>query len=89
MLTVSGTKNDEQAERKFLHQGIANRAFERRFNLAEHVEVSEAALRDGMLTVRLHREIPEAMKPRSVPISDGGTSVLEHSKEDSANVEAA
>ncbi len=78
VLTVRGRKTEEQGERKFLHQGIANRAFERRFNLAEHVEVSAAALSDGMLTVNLHREVPEAMKPRTIPIGDGGTTTLEH-----------
>ncbi len=89
VLTVSGKRADEQVERKFLHRGIANRAFERRFNLAEHVEVSEAALSDGMLTVRLQREIPEAMKPRSVPIGAGDANVLEHAADEDASSKAA
>lgn len=80
VLTISGGKDADNQERQYLHQGIANRAFERRFNLAEHVEVTEADLSDGMLTVNLKREIPEAMKPRSIPIGDGDGrgNVLQH-----------
>ena len=78
VLTISGGKGAEAEQRQFLHQGIANRAFERRFNLAEHVEVTNAALSDGMLTVNLRREVPEAMKPRSIPIGDGDSNMLEH-----------
>lgn len=78
VLIISGAKSDDSEGRQFLHRGIANRAFERRFNLAEHVEVTEAALQDGMLTVSLRREVPEAMKPRSIPIEDGDSTVLEH-----------
>jgi molecular chaperone IbpA len=84
VLTISGGKGDETRERQYLHQGIANRAFERRFNLAEHVEVTEAALSDGMLTVNLRREVPEAMKPRSIPIEDSGGQVLEHEEENTS-----
>ena len=54
-----------------LHQGIATRAFERKFNLADHVQVTGAELANGLLTVSLVREIPEAMKPRKIAI--GGT----------------
>lgn len=78
VLTIRGGKGDDNAQRQFLYQGIANRAFERRFNLAEHVEVTDAALSDGILTVSLRREVPEAMKPRSIPIEDGAGNVLEH-----------
>ena len=77
VLTVRGKKADSDEERKFLHRGIANRAFERKFNLADHVEVTGAELRNGLLTISLVREIPEAMKPRSITINHTGD-VLEH-----------
>ena len=88
VLTVSGGKGAETKQRQFLHQGIANRAFERRFNLAEHVEVTDAALSDGMLTVNLRREVPEAMKPRSIPIGDGEGNMLEHEQENAPAAES-
>lgn len=78
VLTIRGEKaKKEDEERNFLHLGIANRAFERKFNLAEHVEVTSADLNNGLLAVNLLREIPEAMKPRSIAINQSGT-VLEH-----------
>lgn len=69
VLSVRGQKGEEQAKRRYLHQGIANRTFERKFNLAEHVEVTDADLSNGLLTVNLVREIPEAMKPRRIAIN--------------------
>lgn len=80
MLTVRGEKNVKD-ERKYLYQGIANRAFERKFNLADYVEVTGADLSNGLLTISLVKEIPEAMKPRSIAINQGGK-VLEHSLQD-------
>lgn len=77
VLTVRGKKAAVRDERKYLYQGIANRSFERKFNLAEHVEVTGADLNNGLLTISLVKEIPEAMKPRSIPIGDSGN-VLEH-----------
>ena len=68
-LTVSGRKAEEQAERTYLHRGIATRAFERRFHLADHVRVSGATHADGMLHIDLVREIPEALKPRRIEIA--------------------
>ena len=62
----------EKAERKFLHRGIAQRAFERRFQLADHIQVSGARLENGLLHIELVREIPEAMKPRQIAISGPG-----------------
>src|SRR6266545_2459682 len=66
VLTVKGEKKEEkqEGEREVLYRGIAARAFERRFQLAEHVEVTGASLENGLLHVDLKREIPEAMKPR-------------------------
>lgn len=75
-LTVKGEKADEQDVDgvEFLYRGIAKRAFERRFQLAEHVELTGASLRNGLLHIDLTREIPEAMKPRRIAISsDAGT----------------
>lgn len=75
-LTVKGEKADEQDVdgAELLYRGIAKRAFERRFQLAEHVEVTGASLRNGLLHIDLTREIPEAMKPRRIAISsDAGT----------------
>ncbi len=68
LLRVAGKKDDDSEQRKFLHRGIANRAFERRFQLADHVRVEGAHIRDGLLHVDLVREIPEAMKPRKIEI---------------------
>ena len=68
-LIVSARKADEKAERAYLHRGIATRAFERRFHLADHVKVTGAAHVDGMLHIDLEREVPEALKPRQIAIS--------------------
>ena len=76
VLTVRGDK-DAKDERKYLYQGIANRTFERKFNLADYVEVIGAELFNGLLTISLVKEIPETMKPKSIAINHGGN-VLEH-----------
>jgi molecular chaperone IbpA len=69
-LTVKGEKADDKTEgSEFLYRGIAGRAFERRFQLAEHVEVRGATLQNGLLHVDLVRVIPEAMKPRRIEIA--------------------
>ena len=70
-LTVSGKQAEDAQERDYLYQGIAARAFERRFRLADHVQVSGARLENGLLHIDLVREIPEALKPRRVEISSG------------------
>lgn len=67
-LTVSGKKQADNAERNYLHQGIAARNFERRFQLADHVEVTGARLTNGLLHIDLIRRIPEAMKPKKISI---------------------
>ncbi len=74
LLQVSGRKDDVSAEdrAKFLHLGIANRNFERRFELADFVRVEDATLEDGLLTVALVREVPDAMKPRKIAINGKG-----------------
>lgn len=70
-LTVTGSRADSDDGRTFLHQGIAGRSFQRRFQLAEHVEVAGASLVNGLLNVELRREIPESAKPRKISISGG------------------
>jgi len=68
-LVVSARKKEDDEERTFLHRGIATRAFERRFTLADHVRVTGASHADGMLHIELQREVPEALKPRRIEIS--------------------
>lgn len=67
-LSVSGNKASDQDDRVYLHRGIAARSFERRFQLADFVEVAGADLSDGLLHIDLHRNIPERLKPRMVSI---------------------
>lgn len=68
-LSIRGEKRTEQEDGTYLHRGIASRSFERRFQLADHVLVKGAALENGLLHVDLVRELPEAMKPRIIPIA--------------------
>ena len=73
ILTVKGEKKEEKREDgEVLYRGIAARAFERRFQLADHVEVTGASLENGLLHIDLVREIPEAMKPRKISIGAAG-----------------
>lgn len=69
VLSVRGKKEGGDSASTFLHQGIANRSFERKFNLADHIEVVNAELQDGLLKVSLVKEVPEAMKPKSIAIN--------------------
>jgi molecular chaperone IbpA len=72
-LFVTGQKKGSEEGRQYLHRGIATRAFKQTFNLADHVKVTGANLENGLLTVELKREVPEALKPRRIEIkSDGG-----------------
>jgi molecular chaperone IbpA len=70
-LIVSGRIEKQDRPGEYLYRGIAARAFERRFNLAEHVQVKGASLNDGLLHIELVREVPEAMKPRRIAITSG------------------
>ena len=72
LLVVAKAKKDDE-NKQYLHRGIARRAFERRFQLADHLRVAGASLDNGLLHVDLVREIPEAMKPRKIAISAGKT----------------
>ncbi len=69
LLTVIGRKREDNPEGEMLHVGIANRGFERRFELADYVRVQSADLADGLLTVDLVREVPEAMKPKKIAVN--------------------
>lgn len=73
VLIVRGSKPEEE-NRKYLYQGIAHRNFERKFDLAEHIQVSGAEMKNGLLKISLVKEIPEAMKPKEIPITDANTS---------------
>ena len=76
VLVVSGKKNEEN-DSSYIHRGIATRSFERRFALADHIQVRGADLKDGLLSIELIREIPEAMKPKKIKI--GGAAPIQRS----------
>ena len=75
-LVIAARKTADEASNSYLHRGIATRAFERRFKLADHVQVSAADHRDGMLHIDLTREVPEALKPRQIAIANAGPAAL-------------
>lgn len=82
LLTVVGQKNiTGNDNRDFLHVGIANRNFERRFQLADYVHVTEANMADGLLTIKLLREVPDALKPRKITVNTG-LKTIEHDSAD-------
>lgn len=83
-LTVSGKKMADNAERNYLHQGIAARNFERRFQLAEHVEVTGARLANGLLHIELVRKIPDAMKPKKISIGTERAPLIDVDKRNAA-----
>ena len=84
-LVVTGKKADEDGA-SYIHRGIANRSFERRFGLADHIKVVGAELKDGLLQIELVREIPEAMKPRKIEI--GGSASAEAPRHDRIEAKA-
>lgn len=79
VLVVTGRKaaNDAGDDRKFLHRGLAERDFERRFQLADYVVVTEAKLENGLLQIGLERQLPEALKARTIPISASSDALIE------------
>lgn len=85
-LIVSARKAEDDDSRTYLHRGIATRAFERRFTLADHVRVETASHANGMLHIDLRREIPEALKPRRIAISKPETRALEKDVVDARTV---
>lgn len=76
-LSVAGEKKPDEGDRAFVHRGIAARAFERRYQLADHVDVTGASFENGLLHVDLVRNVPESKKPRSIAIGSGEVKQLE------------
>lgn len=88
LLIVSGKKRDEDRS-SYVHRGIATRSFERRFALGDYVQVKNAELKDGLLSIELQREIPEEMKPRRIEIGAGsGQTRIGDQRADNENQEA-
>lgn len=83
LLVVRGSKPEENPEGELLHVGIAQRGFERRFELADYVRVDSADLADGLLVIDLVREVPEAMKPKKIAIGGNRLTVVDGSAEES------
>jgi molecular chaperone IbpA len=83
-LTVKGNKAADEIERNYLHRGIAGRNFERKFQLADHVEVTAAKLENGLLHIDLSREIPEAMKPKMIPIGSSKARLIDTEEKNAA-----
>ncbi len=84
-LTIKGQKHPDENTRNYLHQGIAARNFERKFQLADHIEITGAQLENGLLHIDLAREIPEAMKPKTIPINEGKGRLMDVSREVAAS----
>jgi molecular chaperone IbpA len=80
LLTVQGRKAANEDGRRFLHRGLAERNFERRFQLADYVVVTDASLDNGLLSISLKRELPEALKPRRIEIGTGASQLIEGEK---------
>ncbi|NNF94544.1 MAG: Hsp20 family protein [Altererythrobacter sp.] len=89
LLTVQGRKRDDAPEGQMLHVGIANRGFERRFELADYVRVENADMADGLLTIDLVREVPEAMKPKKIAVNGHTAKLKAVSSGDGDQVDAA
>ena len=83
-LLVTGERKNEEKTGEYLHRGIATRSFERRFNLADHVKVVNASLENGLLHIDLERELPEAMKPRTIKIGQSEARFIDVNKEEEA-----
>ncbi len=84
ILSIRGEKKEAEKERAFLYRGIASRAFERRFQLADYVEVRSANVKDGLLSVDLEREVPERLKPRTIEIGAMVTKGIDNKNVDMA-----
>jgi len=84
LLSVAGRKAANDEARSFLHRGLAERNFERKFQLADYVVVTEANLADGLLSITLKRELPEALKPRRIEIGTGKSQLIEGESTDKA-----
>ena len=84
VLSVRGKKANDQGTEQYLYQGIANRSFERKFNLADYIEVSGAQLNNGLLDISLVKEIPEAMKPKTIAINQSDNVLEQQAKREKA-----
>jgi molecular chaperone IbpA len=84
LLVIAGRKAADDEERRYLHRGIATRAFERRFELADYVVVKDANYADGVLSIDLVREVPEALRPRRIEIATGSATPLQAKTEQPA-----
>lgn len=82
VLVITANSPEEDEERHFLHRGIAKRAFERRFKLADTIRVLGASFENGLLVIDLQREVPEHLKPRQIKIQSGGSAKLQEIKQD-------
>ena len=80
LLIVQGRKSANDDNRRYLHRGLAERNFERRFQLADYMVVTDADLADGLLSISLKRELPEALKPRRIEIGTGKSTLIEGEK---------
>ena len=87
LLVVQGKKREDASDGEMLHVGIANRGFDRRFELADYVRVDDAKLADGLLVIDLVREVPEAMKPKKIAVN--GQATLEVVKTEDEQADAA
>ena len=85
LLVVQGKKRDDASDGEMLHVGIANRGFERRFELADYVRVDDAKLADGLLSIDLVREVPEAMKPKKIAVNGQATLEVVKTEDDQAD----
>lgn len=89
-ITVSGRKEEKSDDVEYLYHGIASRAFERTFRLADHMKVTGAELKDGLLRIDLVREVPEEQKPRTIQINRANDQkVIEHSSNDNKDKKKA
>jgi molecular chaperone IbpA len=91
VLIVSGRKNEESEEKgsDYIYRGIATRSFERRFALADHIQVKGADMKDGLLSIDLVREIPEAMKPKKINIGGSQKQVEKPASQQTVDAEPA
>ena len=83
-LTVEGKKLGNEMEANYLHRGIAARNFERRFQLADYIEATSARISNGLLCIDMVREVPEAMKPKAIPIKNGDNKLIDVNRQDAA-----
>lgn len=89
LLTIQGRRTESDDTRQFVHRGLAERNFERRFQLADYVVVSDAQLADGLLSIDLKRELPEALKPRRIEIGGKASSANNDTLIEAANTSKA